>query len=674
MEKWVIAAKRADFNQIGQQFHIDPVIARLIRNRDVIGEDKIREYLSGTVQELPSPWLMKDMEKAVDILEKKISQKAKVRIIGDYDIDGVTSTYILMKGLARIGADVDTYIPDRVADGYGIHAHLIERAETDRIDTIVTCDNGIAAAAEIQMAKDKGMTVIITDHHEVPYREEKGERQMVLPPADAILNPKQYDCPYPNKNLCGAVVAFKYIAALYERFGVPAEELEDYYELAAIATVGDVMDLQGENRILVKEGLYRLRNTKNQGLQELIRANSLEDAKITAYHIGFVLGPCINASGRLDTAARSLALLNAKTKEEAARLAGDLTALNQSRKALTEKGKEEAIRIIETTELKNDRVLVVYLPDCHESLAGIIAGRIREKYHRPAFVLTGGETSAKGSGRSIESYSMYEELVKCADLMIQFGGHPMAAGLSIEEKNIEIENLNKRITGERTKYKDLLEEKNQLHDDFEQYKKDTDSKLSKQSKDINKLEKEKKDLENDIIRCETDSNALKNKYENKVDNLNKTIDSLSDTLNCLFKNIREIYVKVIDLDSKYLVELMKPINLQDFETFLISSVSSGDALRRIWSVAKIAIKSNDISAYEILWKYFEEMIKLHNKFKGEEIFSIDTVNIGDTYSVHDHESKDETISYGYVSKIYILGFTNKLQGKKIEKSYVLVEG
>ena len=383
MEKWVIAAKRADFNQIGQQFHIDPVIARVIRNRDVIGEDKIREYLSGTVQELPSPWLMKDMEKAVDILERKISQKAKIRIIGDYDIDGVTSTYILMKGLARIGADVDTYIPDRVSDGYGIHAHLIERAETDRIDTIVTCDNGIAAAAEIQMAKDKKMTVIVTDHHEVPYREEKGERRMVLPPADAILNPKQYDCPYPNKNLCGAVVAFKYIAALYERSGVPAEELEDYYELAAIATVGDVMDLQGENRILVKEGL------------------------------------------------------NAKTKEEAARLAGDLTALNQSRKALTEKGKEEAIRIIETTELKNDRVLVVYLPDCHESLAGIIAGRIREKYHKPAFVLTGGETSAKGSGRSIESYSMYEELIKCADLMIQFGGHPMAAGLSIEEKNIE---------------------------------------------------------------------------------------------------------------------------------------------------------------------------------------------------------------------------------------------
>ena len=437
MEKWVVAAKKADFNQIGQQFHIDPVIARLIRNRDVVGEEKIREYLLGTVEEIPSPWLMKDMEKAVDILERKIQQQAKIRIIGDYDIDGVTSTYILLKGLTRIGANVDTYIPDRVADGYGIHEHLIDRAGEDGIDTIVTCDNGIAAAAEIQMAKDKGMTVIVTDHHEIPYREENGERQVILPPADAILNPKQYDCPYPNKNLCGAVVAFKYITALYERFGVPEKELEDYYELAAIATVGDVMDLQGENRILVKEGLRRLKETKNPGLQELIRANALEDAKITAYHIGFVLGPCINASGRLDTAARSLQLLNAQTIEEAAKLAGDLTALNQSRKALTEKGKEEAIRLIETTDLKNDRVLVVYLPDCHESLAGIIAGRLREKYHKPAFVLTRGETSAKGSGRSIENYSMYEELVKCADLMVQFGGHPMAAGLSIKEENIE---------------------------------------------------------------------------------------------------------------------------------------------------------------------------------------------------------------------------------------------
>ena len=448
MEKWVVAAKKADFNLIGRQFHIDPVIARLIRNRDVVGEEKIKEYLLGTIDTIPSPWLMKDMKKAVDILEKKIQQQAKIRIIGDYDIDGVTSTYILLKGLTRIGANVDTYIPDRVADGYGIHEHLIDRAESDKIDTIVTCDNGIAACAEIQMAKEKGMTVIVTDHHDIPYREENGERRVILPPADAILNPKQCDCLYPNKNLCGAVVAFKYITALYERFDIQKKELEDYYELVAIATVGDVMDLQGENRILVKEGLRRLPNTKNKGLQELIRANNLEDSKITAYHIGFVLGPCINASGRLDTAARSLALLNASTKEEAAKLAGDLTALNQSRKALTEKGKEEAIQLIETTELKNDRVLVVYLPECHESLAGIIAGRLREKYHKPAFVLTRGEKCAKGSGRSIESYSMYDELVKCADLMVRFGGHPMAAGLSIEEENIEKfrEQLNQNCT------------------------------------------------------------------------------------------------------------------------------------------------------------------------------------------------------------------------------------
>ncbi len=437
MEKWVVTAKRADFQAIGEKFHIDPVIARLIRNRDVTDESKIREYLTGTIEDLPSPWLMKDMRKAVDILKEKISAQAKIRIIGDYDIDGVTSTYVLLKGLTRIGGKVDTYIPDRVADGYGIHEHLINRAEEDGIDTIVTCDNGIAAAAEIDMARKKNMTVIVTDHHEIPYREINGTRKVLLPPANAILNPKQSDCDYPEKGLCGAVVAFKLIIALYEEYGISRKELEDYYELAAIATVGDVMDLQGENRILVKEGLRRLKDTENIGLRELIRANGLEDMKITSYHVGFVLGPCINASGRLDTAARSLALLNAKDREKAARLAGDLTALNQSRKALTEKGKEEAIQMVETTSLGQDRVLVIFLPDCHESIAGIIAGRIREKYHRPSIVLTRGETGIKGSGRSIEGYSMFEELVKCADLMTQFGGHPMAAGLSMEEKNVE---------------------------------------------------------------------------------------------------------------------------------------------------------------------------------------------------------------------------------------------
>ena len=448
MEKWVVTTKGGDFQEIGKQFHIDPVIARLIRNRDVTGEENIRMYLYGTVKDLPSPWLLKDMKKAVEILEEKILSGRKIRIIGDYDIDGVTSTYILIRGFARLNAFADTYIPDRVADGYGIHQHLIERAVQDGIDTIVTCDNGIAAAQEIASAKEAGITVIVTDHHEIPYRDTEEGRKYLLPQADAIINPKQPDCTYPNKNLCGAVVAFKLISALYEKMGIPMGELEEYLEIAAIATVGDVMDLQGENRILVKEGLRRLPKTENKGLQELIRANGLENGKITAYHIGFVLGPCINASGRLDTAARSLSLLRAQSREEAARLAGDLTALNQSRKALTELGKEAAIRQVEETSLGQDRVLVIYLPDCHESLAGIIAGRIREKYHKPAFVLTKGETCVKGSGRSIEAYSMYEELVKCADLMVQFGGHPMAAGLSIEEKNIDAfrRRLNKNCT------------------------------------------------------------------------------------------------------------------------------------------------------------------------------------------------------------------------------------
>lgn len=448
MEKWVVTTKGGDFQDIGRRFHIDPVIARLIRNRDVTGEENIRTYLYGTVKDLPSSWLLKDMKKAVEILEEKILSGRKIRIIGDYDIDGVTSTYILIRGFARLNAFADTYIPDRVADGYGIHQHLIERAVQDGIDTIVTCDNGIAAAQEIAAAREAGITVIVTDHHEIPYRDTEEGRKYLLPQADAIINPKQPDCTYPNKNLCGAVVAFKLISALYEKMGIPMEELEEYLEIAAIATVGDVMDLQGENRILVKEGLRRLPNTGNKGLQELIRANGLENGKITAYHIGFVLGPCINASGRLDTAARSLSLLRAESREEAARLAGDLTALNQSRKALTELGKEAAIRQVEETSLGQDRVLVIYLPDCHESLAGIIAGRIREKYHKPAFVLTKGETCVKGSGRSIEAYSMYEELVKCADLMVQFGGHPMAAGLSIEEKNIDAfrRRLNKNCT------------------------------------------------------------------------------------------------------------------------------------------------------------------------------------------------------------------------------------
>lgn len=437
MEKWVVTAKKADFEKIGQTFGIDPVIARLIRNRDVEGMENIRSYLYGTLEELPSPWLLKDMKKAVEILKSKIDQKARIRIIGDYDIDGVTSTYILLTGFRRLGAKVDTYIPDRIKDGYGMHSQLIEKAAEDRIDTIVTCDNGIAASAEIEQAKEQGMTVVVTDHHEIPYRDTEKGREWIIPEADAVINPKQPDCSYPNKNICGAVVAWKLIWALYETYGIDRKEILDFSEPAAVATVGDVMDLQGENRIIVKEGLKRLPVTKNQGFRALIEANGLSGERITAYHVGFVLGPCINASGRLDTAARALSLLCTEDADRAAKEAGDLVALNQSRKAMTEKGREEAEHIIESQGLSSDRVLVVYLPECHESLAGIIAGRLREKYYKPSFVLTKAEKGAKGSGRSIEAYSMYDELVKCSDLLEQFGGHPMAAGLSLSEENID---------------------------------------------------------------------------------------------------------------------------------------------------------------------------------------------------------------------------------------------
>lgn len=438
MEKWMVYNKKADFQKIGSEFGIDPVIARLIRNRDIQDMKEIRSYLYGTLAEIPSPWKMKDMERAVQILQKKITQKKKIRIIGDYDIDGVTATCILLKGLKRLNANVDTYIPDRVKDGYGMHEQLIDKALEDGIDTILTCDNGIAAAAEIEYAKKEGLTVIVTDHHDIPFRDTEDGRIWIIPKADAVVNPKQNDCLYPNKNICGAVVAWKLIWALYERLGIDSDEIWDFLELAAIATVGDVMDLQGENRIIVKEGLKKLSSTSFEGLKALICVNNLEGAEITAYHVGFVIGPCINASGRLDTAARSLELLLADNMEDAMKLADNLYDLNQSRKAMTEQGKEQAIQSIEENNLGKDRVLVVYLPDCHESLAGIIAGRIREAYNKPVFVLTKGADGVKGSGRSIEAYSMYEELVKCSDLLTQFGGHPMAAGLSMEEKNVEL--------------------------------------------------------------------------------------------------------------------------------------------------------------------------------------------------------------------------------------------
>lgn len=439
-ERWVVVRKGADFQGISQKFGISPIIARLIRNRDVVGDDAIEQYLHGTLDKLQDGMLMKDMSLAIDIMREKIQGKKRIRIIGDYDIDGVNATYILLEGLERLGAIVDSDIPDRIKDGYGLNIELIERAIADDIDTIITCDNGIAAKAEIQYAKQNGMTIIVTDHHEVPYEDifmgDCLERQYILPNADAIIDPKQEGCIYPFKHLCGAAVAYKLMEALYESLGKDSEDIDYLIENVAIATIGDVMDLVGENRIMVKQGLAMLRRTKNLGLQSLIEKNNIDADHLSSYHIGFVLGPCLNACGRLDTARRALELLRVNDKRKADVLAGELKALNDSRKELTIAGVEQAVELVEQKYM-GDKVLVVYLADCHESLAGIIAGRIRERYHKPAFILTRGEHGVKGSGRSIEAYDMYEEMTKCKEIFTKYGGHKLAAGLSLCEERVE---------------------------------------------------------------------------------------------------------------------------------------------------------------------------------------------------------------------------------------------
>lgn len=436
MERWVLLRKGADYAQISQKFHISPRLACLIRNREIIGVESMNRYLNGTLSDLHDGMLMKGMSKAVDILREKISENRKIRVIGDYDIDGVNATYILLEGLERLGADVDSDIPDRIADGYGLNVQLIERAYRDGIDTIITCDNGIAATEEIAYGTRLGMTVIVTDHHEVPYEEGEEGRKYILPPADAVIDPKQPGCMYPFQGICGAAVAYKLAEALWESMGKESEDLDDLIENVAIATVGDVMDLVDENRIFVKEGLQMLRRTSNLGLEALIACTGLSGKPVSAYHIGFVIGPCLNAGGRLDTAKRALALLRAKTRKEAEILAGDLKALNDSRKEMTEAAVQKAKSLVESTGLKNDRVLVLYLPDCHESLAGIVAGRIREQYYKPVFVLTDGKEDIKGSGRSIEAYSMYEELNGCKDLLLRYGGHRQAAGITLKKENL----------------------------------------------------------------------------------------------------------------------------------------------------------------------------------------------------------------------------------------------
>ena len=444
MAKWVVSAKRADFAGIAEKFHIDPVIARIIRNRDIEGDDQIGQFLHGTPDDLHSPYLLKDVEKGVAILLDKIRQGKKIRVIGDYDIDGICSTYILLSGLHYCGASADAAIPHRIHDGYGINEHMVEEAYEAGIDTILTCDNGIAAGDQIALAKSHGMTVIVTDHHEVPYEmSDDGTRTECLPPADAVIDPKQAQCTYPFDGICGAVVAYKLVQVLIHRkFAEKSGEkehklLQELLAFAAFATVGDVMELTDENRIIVKYGLKQIAQSANHGMQALITVNGLQGKPLSAYHIGFVLGPCINATGRLDTAGRALQMFLTEDEAEAVSVADELKELNDSRKNMTLQGVQQAIKMIEDSTLKCDKVLVVYLPECHESLAGIIAGRIRERYHKPVFVLTDSEEGVKGSGRSIEAYHMYDKMSECRELYTKYGGHKMAAGVSMPQENVD---------------------------------------------------------------------------------------------------------------------------------------------------------------------------------------------------------------------------------------------
>lgn len=436
--KWMVYAKKADFKQIASEYGIDQVLARIIRNRDICSSKDIDMYLNGNLNDIHNPHSMKDADKFVDIITKKIEEHKPVRIIGDYDIDGICSIYILFCGLKAAGADVDYVVPHRINDGYGINEHLIDNAINEGIDTIVTCDNGIAAYNQVRYAKDNGITMIVTDHHDVPFEIKDDKKVYNVPPADAVINPKQADCDYPFKLLCGAGVAYKLISLLYDRLGLDKKELEDYIEFMAIATVGDIVDLIDENRIVVKYGLKHIAHTKNTGLRALIEECQLDINNISSYHIGFVIGPCLNASGRLDTARQAIELMLCKDNEKAHNMAKELIALNNERKSMTEQETQKAIELVENTGLLKDRVLVIYLKDCHESIAGIIAGRIKERYYRPTFVITNAEDGAKGSGRSIEGYNMYEEINKCKNVLTKYGGHPMAAGLSLAISDIDI--------------------------------------------------------------------------------------------------------------------------------------------------------------------------------------------------------------------------------------------
>ena len=435
-QNWVIQTRRADFNALSEQFHIDPVTARILVNRG-LEENQFESFLHPELDTLHNPFLMEDMNQAVRIIIHDIEEGQKIRIVSDYDVDGVMSNYILYKGLKRIGAEVDYVIPHRVKDGYGINDEIIMNAAEEGIHTILTCDNGIAANAVLAKAKELGMTVVISDHHQVPFIMEGEKKQYILPPADAILNPKKQTCKYPFDDLCGAGVAYKLVEALYEKREIPKEEISQFLEFVAIATICDVVSLKDENRTFVVNGLARLNHTSNLGLRALISANKLSDVTISTYHIGFKIGPCINATGRLESAIASMELLLEEDIETAIGKAQGICAMNEERKEMTRQGIQKAEAYLQNAEPM--KVFVIYLPDCHESLAGIIAGRIRDSYHHPVLVVVNSEEEGvlKGSGRSIEEYHMFQALQECNDLLLKFGGHAMAAGFSIKKECLE---------------------------------------------------------------------------------------------------------------------------------------------------------------------------------------------------------------------------------------------
>ena len=452
MAKWMLYTKRADFRAIAEACGISMVLARVIRNRDVIGIEETQRFLRGSLADLYSPLLLPDMEKAVGLLCEKIRRGEAVRVIGDYDVDGICASYILMRVLSACGASADVVLPDRIKDGYGMNPRMAADAAEDGVGVILTCDNGISAVEAVRAAKEAGLCVVVTDHHEVPFEEDAGgHKKYILPPADAVVDPKvrnpqtgQMEYPFPD--ICGAVVAWKLSDLLLERLApkMRSRLLEELLPFCALATVCDVMPLKDENRILVREGLGRIPRTENTGLRSLLLVNGLEDKAISTYHAGFVIGPCLNATGRLDNAERALALFMEDDPERALRSAQKLRELNDSRKSLTEQGVKQALQIVSDQHLLKNRVLVIYLPECHESLAGIIAGRIRERFSRPVFVLTRTEDGmAKGSGRSIEAYDMFASMTEIKELFVKFGGHKMAAGLSMREEDIPL--LQKRL-------------------------------------------------------------------------------------------------------------------------------------------------------------------------------------------------------------------------------------